>query len=89
MTLHHVMELGVAGVVCVGKMLGSILGEMVGACIAEGVLDVVKAPFRRGKRQREPTDLEREAEGRRSMFWRSSPRRAHARPPDPSRLLRS
>ena len=84
MTLHHPMELAVAGVVCVGKMLGSILGEMVGDIIAEGILDLVKAPFRRGKRTREPTNPEREAEDRRPKLWAEVLAEARSHPPNRS-----
>jgi len=71
MTIHHVGELAVAVALGVGRFLGTALLEAVG----EGIFEVVKERFGRHRSPR-LSDLEGEAERRRSAFWAETLARA-------------
>ena len=79
MAAHHVVELVVSGVVCGGKLILWGVGETLGEAIVEGVLELVKAPFRRRNKRVEP---EREAKGRRSDDWAVAVAEARAQTPE-------
>ena len=86
MTLHHATEIAAAGAVGILKLLGSGLAEMLGDALVEGVAELVKAPFRRGRSPRKLTGLERDAEERRIQFWSevlTEARRRTSEQPDP------